>query len=165
MKTAAFVLALGFAGGIAAARPALAAGAGFECPTPSEPGAKPTIADVQKLLPSGDSMDDPAKLNAAIGTLRQDGAKAPYIIDHLIAAYCPTVAQDGALDAEARTAKMRRFAAQITSLVYQLGDTTRIIVSVPLPPELLQSAQAAAAKAKVPLDAWIAQSMTSSLSE
>jgi hypothetical protein len=92
------------------------------CPYTIE-GATPEKRDeIRTLLPQGNAMDDPARLNASIDGLRRLGLSQTSIVNHLIGAYCPTVAQEGALSDAEKTAKVRQFASRITALVHREED-------------------------------------------
>jgi hypothetical protein len=119
---------------LGAALPAQAARMNFECPEPIDETTPAKRAEIQKLLPLGNAMDKPDRLNASIDALRNLGLPRTLIIDHLIGAYCPTVATGNSLSVAEKTAKVRRFASRVTVLVYDVEEASEIILNVPLRP-------------------------------
>ncbi len=150
MTSSQFLLAAALAIGLGAAQPALAAGA-FECPV--RPVDQP--AAVKALLPAGNGLDDPAKLNAAVGAMRAQGVSQGVIIDNLIAAYCPLVAGNAALSDAQRATRVTRFASQIARTVYALDGADQIILDVSFPPSVVAAINAKASAAGVSPEAFI----------
>lgn len=134
-----------------AASPAFAA-TGFECP--ARPLDAAGAQRVQAALPSGDGLDRVEALNTAVTTLRGQGVNPVLIIDGLIAAYCPTVAAQKLTDAE-KTARVSRFAARITRIVYALDSADAVILDVPLSPATLDAVNARASAAGLTPEAWV----------
>jgi hypothetical protein len=52
-------------------------------------------------------MDNPVQLNASIDGLKRLGLSRTLIIDHLIGAYCPTVAQNSSLSNAEKAVEVR----------------------------------------------------------
>ena len=89
---------LAFFGLILIAMPSAAVAAEkFECPFPVGPNTSAKLQEIKRLLPDGNAMADPERLNATVGTLRRDGMPKSLIIDYLAGAYCPMVAQESSL--------------------------------------------------------------------
>ena len=65
----------------------------------------------------------------------RDGTSKSFIIDHLVGAYCPMVAQESSLSQGEKAVRVRRFTDQITQLVYSLESGLDIIINVPLTPD------------------------------
>ncbi|MFK8251689.1 hypothetical protein [Ancylobacter terrae] len=154
MNTAPLLSALVLACALAApgaVSPAVAA-TGFECP--ARPLDVPGDKRVQAALPTGDGLDRVEALNAAVINLRGQGVNPVLIIDGLIAAYCPTVASQQLTDAE-KTARVSRFAARITRVVYALDSAEAIILDVPLAPATLDAVTAKASALGVSPEAWV----------
>jgi hypothetical protein len=68
------------------------------------------------------------------------------IIDHLVGAYCPMVAQESSLTEAEKTARLQHFTGQITQLVYGLESGLDIIIHVPLTPDVVTVLNATASK-------------------
>ena len=98
------------------------------------------------MLPDGNAMANIERLNATIGTLRQDGMSKSQIIEHLVGAYCPMVAQESSLTEAEKTARLQHFTGQITQLVYGLESGLDIIIHVPLTPDVVTVLNATASK-------------------
>jgi len=137
----------------------VAASAAFECPVPA-PGAAPAQSQaIKAALPAGDAFADLTKLNAAVASLRSQGIGNAIIIDNLIAAYCPTVADNAALTEAQKREAVRRFAGQITRTVYGLESEDAVILDVPFPPNVIAAINARAAAAKISPEAWVAKAI------
>jgi hypothetical protein len=97
--------------------------------------------------------------------LRKSGMKPALIVDHLVGAYCPLVANDGSLSDKQKADRVRRFARQVTGLAYgQSGqDELDVLVDVPLMPTLLSQVEQAAAGAGISRDAWIERAIKQQL--
>jgi hypothetical protein len=91
-------------------------------------------------------MADPDRLNATVDTLRRDGMPKSLIIDRLVGAYCPMVAQESSLTEAEKTARLQHFTGQITQLVYGLESGLDIIIHVPLTPDVVTVLNATASK-------------------
>jgi hypothetical protein len=115
------------------------------------------------LLPDDNAMADIGRLNATIGTLRQDGMSKSQIIDHLVGVYCPMVAHQSSLTEVEKTAYLRRFTGQVTQLVYSLESDLDIIINVPLTPDVVAILNATASKQGLSGAAWIAMTVENAL--
>ncbi|PIK72240.1 hypothetical protein CS379_15045 [Methylobacterium frigidaeris] len=151
------LLSLALAGlPVLAAWPAVADG--LACPGSGKaaPDGPPFEAIVTPSAGAGASRD----LRAAVQRLRGEGLSNGAIIDHAVASDCPVIDRDGSLSLPQKQTALRSFAAQITTLVYDPAqDTTRILVTVPVPTTLSDQIDAAAAKAKEGRDAWIVRTL------
>jgi hypothetical protein len=164
MNKSTLLCGLAFFGPIFTAMPpAGAAAEKFECPVPLVPNAVAKLQEIQRVLPDGNAMTDPGRLNATVDTLRRDGMPKRLIIDHLVGAYCPMVAQESSLTEVEKTARLQRFTGQITQLVYSLGSGLDIIINVPLTPDVVAVLNATASKQGLSGAAWIAMTVESAL--
>lgn len=160
MKRALLFATAAFALAVSASAPALAAGP-FECPL--KPLEAPQAASIRALLPSGDAFDDVERLNAAVTTLKAQGTNPVLVIDNLISAYCPLVAaQSGLTDAQ-KSARVVRFAARVTRVVYALEGADEIILDVAFPPVVVNAINAKARAAGVSPEAWIQSTVNAAL--
>lgn len=87
--------------------PSQAVRARFECPKTIEGTTPDKRAEIRTLLPSENVMDNPVQLNASIDGLKRLGLSRTLIIDHLIGAYCPTVAQNSSLSNAEKAVEVR----------------------------------------------------------
>jgi len=138
---------------------AVAAGSSFECPAQPGDYLKLGPAEMAALLPVGDPLDDPAKLDAAIDTLRRQGLSSALIIDGLIGSYCPIVAADASLTVPQKTSRVQKFAMRITRLVYSFEGAEDIILDVPFDPPVVDAIRSRAAAAGVTPEKWIAEAV------
>lgn len=145
--------------------PAAAVTSGFECPRTIDGSTATEAAEIARLLPVGNAMDDPSRLNESIDTLRRFGLSKTLIIDHLIAAYCPVVAQNGALSVGDKTARVRRFARRITLLVYSEEQVSDIIIDIALQPDVVDRVNERARKAGQSPETWIADTIKTVLGQ
>ncbi len=118
-----------------------------------EPGA----AEMTALLPAGDPLDEPAKLDSAIDAMRAQGLGSASIIDGLIGAYCPIVADDASLTDAQKASRVQRFAVRITKLVYSFEGADEIILDVPFSPPVVDAINGKAAEAGMTPEKWIAK--------
>lgn len=139
----------------------IASAAAFECPWRPVDAESGRAHDVKSLLPVGDPLDDPGQLAAAVDTLRRQGMSDVLIVDNLIGEYCPVVAADTSLDDAAKATRVRRFASTITNLVYASEDTTDILLTVPLPPAVVDQVRERSKAAGISLQDWMANAVTS----
>ncbi|MET4204729.1 MULTISPECIES: hypothetical protein [unclassified Bradyrhizobium] len=135
----------------------------FECPLPVKPTTPAKLQEIQRLLPDGNAMANSERLSATIGTLRQGGMSKSLIIDHLVGAYCPMVAQESSLTEAEKNAHLRRFTGQVTQLVYSLESGLDIIISVPLTPDVVAVLNETARKQGLSGAAWIAMTVENAL--
>jgi hypothetical protein len=73
------------------------------------------------------------------------------------------VAQEGSLTEAEKVAKVRRFAGQITQMVYSLESGLDVIVNVPLTPDVVDALNAMARKQGLSSSAWIAMTIENAL--
>lgn len=148
---------------LVASHGSLASAAPFECvwrPVDADSGG---AHDVKSLLPVGDPLDSPARLMAAVDTLRRQGMADVVIIDNLIGEYCPVVAADRSLNDPEKIARVRQFASTITSLVYASEEMKDILLTFPLPPDVVDQVREEAKAAGVSLQDWIANTVTAAV--
>ncbi|SRR6266851_9496533 len=143
--------------------PASAAAEKFECALAVKPTTPAKLQEIQRLLPDGNAMANIERLNATIGTLRQDGMSKSQIIDHLVGVYCPIVAQESSLTEAEKTEHLQRFTGQVTQLVYSLESGLDIIINVPLTPDVVAVLNATASKQGLSGAAWIAMTVENAL--
>ena len=135
----------------------------FNCPfifTSSDPSK---LERIRALLPDASAIGSVGRLNSTVDTLRRDGMTKSQIVSHLVGAYCPMVAQDSSLTEADKATKVRRFAGQITQLVYSLESGLDIIVNVPLTPDVVDALNATARKQGLSSSAWIAMTVENAL--
>jgi hypothetical protein len=140
-----------------------AAAAKFECPSPLKPSAPATLAKITSQLPDRTAMADVGRLTTTIDVLRREGLPKSGIIDDIIGAYCPMVAQEGSLSDTEKTVNVRRFSGQITHLVYSLESGLDIIINVPFTPDVVDAINAKARKQGLSGPAWIAMTVENAL--
>jgi S-methylmethionine-dependent homocysteine/selenocysteine methylase len=137
----------------------------FECPSSFKPNTAAKLEQIKGLLPSTSAMSDINQLNATIAALRRDGMSKRLIIDHLIGAYCPMVAQEASSTAAEKAALVRRFSGQVTRLVYSLESGLDIIINVPLTPDIVDAVNDIAKKQGLSGPAWIAMTIDDALQQ
>lgn len=142
----------------------LAAGSDFECPTQPAGYLKLSPAEMTALLPVGDPLDDPARLDAAIDALRRQGLSSALVIDGLIGSYCPIVAADTLLTVPQKTSRVQKFAMRITRLVYSFEGAEDIILDIPFDPPVVDAIRSRAAAAGMTPEKWIAKAVDTALS-
>jgi hypothetical protein len=118
---------------------------------------------IRTLLPDANAMGSVGRLNSTIDTLRREGMAKSQIVSHLVGAYCPMVAQEGSLTDAEKVAKVRRFAGQITQMVYSLESGLDVIINVPLTPDVVDALNATARKQGLTSSAWIAMTVENAL--
>ena len=136
----------------------------FECPNPFTPNTPATLEEIKGLLPDAGAMANIGQLTTAINALRREGMPKNLIIDHLIGAYCPMVAQGSLPEAEKSTL-VRRFSGQVTRLVYSLESGLDIIINVPLTPDIADAVNTVAKKQGLSGPAWIAMAVDHALQQ
>ena len=144
--------------------PAPAAFAAFACPVTPPPASKPmpNIAPILKAY--DDPRADPA-LAVVIKGLKAESMPNGEIVDHVVAAYCPTVdAVSGLSDAD-KDHLVERFAAELAQAVYAPVDSKvdAILLDVPLSPDLFGKIKDAADKSKLSQDAWVTKALTAAV--
>lgn len=143
--------------------PAEAALSNFVCPETIKGTTPDKRAEIRTLLPSGDAMENPTRLNASIDELRRLGLSQTLIVDHLIGAYCPTVAENTSLSDSEKTSKVRQFASRITVLVYREEDVSEILLNVPLKPSVVDEVNAKAEASGISVEKWLARAVETAL--
>ncbi|ANY80903.1 hypothetical protein BB934_23945 [Microvirga ossetica] len=144
-------------------RPADAAA--FTCPdtvTSDAPRNAPPLSD---LYSGANNLAGGNRVGELVADLRKSGMKPALIVDHLVGAYCPLVANDGSLSDKQKADRVRRFARQVTGLAYGSSDQGEldVLVDVPLMPTLLGQVDQAAAGVGMSRDAWIERAIKQQL--
>ena len=144
-------------------RPADAAA--FTCPdtvTSDAPRNAPPLSD---LYSGANDVTASNRLSEVMADLRKDGMKPALIVDHLVSAYCPLVANDSSLSDKQRADRIQRFARQVTGLAYGSSgqDESDVLIEVPLMPTLLGQVDQAAGRAGLSRDAWIERAIKQQL--
>ncbi|WP_188611419.1 hypothetical protein [Chelatococcus reniformis] len=145
------------------AGPAQAASAGFACAFRQLEGGDALAADLKPLLPRGEALNDADNLNNAVSALRQRKVRDAVIVDSLVSAYCPVVADDGALTAAQKATKVQRYAMRVSGIVYAPPDAEAILLTVPLAPSVANKVNAKAQAVGVTPDTWIANAVSAAL--
>jgi hypothetical protein len=135
----------------------------FECPATLKPSTPAKLEEIKGLLPDGNAMADVGRLNSTIATLRREGMPNMRIIDHLVTAYCPVVAQESSVTNADKLARVRRFAGQVTRLVYSLESGLDVIINVPLTPDVVDAINTTARRQGLSGPAWIAMTVENAL--
>lgn len=135
----------------------LPAQAGFKCPLTIEGTTPEKRAEIEKLLPPGNAIDDPDRLNASIDGLRRLGLSRSQIVNHLIGAECPMIARNGSLSDKEKTARVRRYASRITALVYNVENASEIVLDVPLKPAIVDQVNAKAQQSGLSVENWLSR--------
>jgi hypothetical protein len=135
----------------------------FNCPFISTSITPSKLERIKALLPDANAMGSVGRLNSTIDTLRREGMAKSQIVSHLVAAYCPIVAQEGSLTEAEKAAKVRRFAGRITQLVYSLESGLDVIINVPLTPDVVDEINAAARRQGLSSPAWIGMTVENAL--
>ena len=117
----------------------VSAQSGFTCPPIRKGGTAHQRAAIRALLPSGEAMEDPAQLNASVAGLKRLGLSKTLITDHLIGAYCESIAHNGYLSDDEKTDDVRQFAGQVTHLVFNEADVSDISLNVLLKPSVVDA--------------------------
>lgn len=146
-----FALALGlvvpFAG--------TAMASGFECPAVGDLATTELEAKIDTLLPTGDVLAQPEKLYEAATLLRDHGMSDASTVNHLIARFCPSVADNSSLSDQQKTDRVRQFASEAAQIVSQQDETVDIIYTIKLEPDLAQRVENFAAKEGTSAENWI----------
>jgi hypothetical protein len=135
----------------------------FECPRPLKPSTPATLAEIKSQLPDGKAMADVGRLSATIDRLRRNGLPKSGIINHLVGAYCPMVAQESSLTDAEKSAILRRFSGQVTHLVYSLESGLDVIINVPFTPDVVDAINTRARKQGLSGPAWISMTVENAL--
>ncbi len=159
-----FVLLLSLAFSMLTIVPAVGADK-FECPFPFKPNTPAKLEQIKGLLPGANAMSDINQLSATIATLRREGMSKRLMVDHLIGAYCPMVAQEASLTDAEKAARVARFSGQVTQLVYSLESGLDVIINVPLTPDIVDAVNDIAKKQGLSGPAWIAMTIDDALQQ
>jgi len=135
----------------------------FQCPATLKPSTPAKLEEISGLLPDRNAMADVGRLNSTIATLRREGMPNIRIIDHLVTAYCPVVAQESSVTEAEKVVRVRRFAGQVTRLVYSLESGLDIIINVPLTPDVVDAINTTASRQGLSGPAWIAMTVENAL--
>lgn len=87
------------------------------------------------------------------------------VIDHLVGAYCLMIIREAPLSEADKAALVRRFAGQVTRLVYSLESGLDIIINVPLTPDVVDMVNSVAKKQGLSGPAWIAMTIEYALQQ
>src|ERR1700761_55454 len=132
---------------------------GFPCP-PIRKGGTPTErAAIRKLIPSGNALEHPAQLNASVSELKRLGLSKVLVTDHLIGAYCTSIARNGALSDAEKTEDVRAFAAQVTHLVYHEDNVSDISLNVLLKPSVADAVNVKAQASGLSTQQWMSRTI------
>jgi hypothetical protein len=131
--------------------------AAFTCPETMMPDAPRNASPLRDLDSGAHDVTASNRLSELMADLRKDGMKPALIVDHLVSAYCPLVANDSSLSDKQKADRMRRFARQVTGLAYGPSgqEELDVLVEVPLVLTLLGQLDQAAGRAGLSRDAWI----------
>jgi hypothetical protein len=146
------------------AEPVFAGEPKFECLRDHRSSSAVKRDEVRMRLPTGNAIDDPSRLGATVSKLRSDGMPEALIAEHLTGAYCRALSQDTSLSGVEKTARARRFAAQITALLRQ-QDSNTMIIDVPLKPGVVAAVISAARKDGLSIDGWISRVVETELQQ
>ncbi len=135
----------------------------FVCPAKVVGADASQVPQITSVMPAGDALDDVAKLNAAVATLRERGISSGIIIDNLISAYCPVVAANASMNDQQKTAQVRRFAAKVVRIVYALDSAEDIILDVPFQPGVMNVINSRASAERLAPEQWVANAVGSYL--
>jgi len=135
----------------------------LDCPSIVTSSDPLKLERITALLPNANAMGSVGRLNSSIDTLRREGMAKSQIVSHLVGAYCPMVAQESSLTEAEKAAKVRRFAGQITQMVYSLESGLDVIINVPLTPDVVDAINATARKQGLSTPAWIAMTVENAL--
>ena len=135
----------------------VAHGAGFVCAYKEAPDAPKNMAPVTGLTEDMTQAEARQRLAELVGDLTVAKMPPALIVDHLVWAYCPLVANDKALSDAQKTARLRRFAAQVAGIVYAPASETEldILVDMPVAPALLDQIDKAAKADGLSRDEWL----------
>ena len=135
----------------------------FVCPAKVVGASSSQEQQIASVIPSGDALDDVAKLNVAVAALRSQGISSGIIIDNLISAYCPGVAANASLNDQQKTTQVRRFSAKIIRVVYGLDSGDDIILDVPFQPDVIDVINSKASAERLAPEQWVANAIGSYL--
>ena len=157
--------ALASLAGFGALSVAWADSATFTCPDVTL-SAAPSVAQIVQDGYSGpDDVDASNRLRELVAELRRTGTKPAFIVDQLIAAYCPLVATDMSLTDQEKVGRVRVFSRRVTEMAYLPAESGEIdvLVTVPLTPTLLGRVDEASRRAGMSRDHWLEQAINRQL--
>ena len=79
----------------------------FVCPVTDSNLRADELARIRTVLPAGNALEHPAQLSASITELKRLGLSRAMIVDHLVGAYCPAIAQRSSLSDAQKTEDVR----------------------------------------------------------
>jgi hypothetical protein len=133
--------------------------AGFTCPNAVEGTTQAQQSEIDTLLPSGDAMDDPGRLNASIDGLKRLGLSRTLIIDHLIGSYCPIIDRDSSLTNSEKAVRIRQFASRISPVVYSEENISDVLLTVFLKPSVVDEVNAKAQASGMSPESWLSKAI------
>jgi hypothetical protein len=158
MTVAIITIALSPANAEVAAK-TVTAQSGFTCPPVRNGAMARQRAAIRAMLPSGDALENPAQLNASISSLKRLGLSKTLVTDHLIGAYCATIARNSYLSDTEKTEDVRQFAGQVTDLVYRDDDVSEISLNVLLKPSVADAVNIKAQASGLSTEQWVAKTL------
>ena len=137
----------------------------FTCPETVTSDVPGDASPLSGLFSGATDLTASNRVSELVTDLRKTGMKPALIVDRLVGAYCPLVANDGSLSDKQKADRVRRFARQVTGLAYGPSDQGEldVLVDVPLMPTLLGQVDQAAAGAGMSRDAWIERAIKQQL--
>jgi hypothetical protein len=165
MLNAALVSASLYSARAEVADKAIPAQSAFACPSAVNGATAEQREKIRELLPSGNALQDPARLNASIDGLKRLGLSKTMIVDHLVGAYCATVARDKPLSDTAKTAEVRRFASRITPIVDNEENVSEISLNVLLRPSVVDKVNAEAQAGGLSVEKWLSKTVEAAVQQ
>ena len=159
------LLVLVYGAGLIGSLTRAADAAAFTCPETMMPDAPRNSSPLSDLYSGANDVTASNCLSEVVADLRKDGMKPALIVDHLVSADCPLVANDSSLSDKQKADRMRRFARQVTGLAFGPSgqDELDVLVEVPLAPTLLGQADQAAGRVGLSRGAWIERAIKQQL--
>lgn len=151
--------------GIAAPLAVDEARAAFTCAYKEAPDAPKNMAPVTGLKEDMTQVEAHKRLAELVGDLAIAKMPPAQIVDHLVWAYCPLLANDKTLTDTEKTARMRRFAAEVAGMVYAPPSEAEldILLDLPIAPALLGQVDKAAKADGMSRDEWLRLAIEKSL--
>ena len=135
----------------------------FICPATNGTLKPDELARIRTVLPTGNALEHPAQLSTSIAELKHLGLSRKMIVDHLVGAYCPAIAQRGSLSDAQKAEDVRLYANRITDHVYGQDHVDDIMLTVPLKPSDADRVNAAARANGVSVEKWLSTAVESAL--
>lgn len=135
----------------------------FVCPETNTSLKADEFARIRAVLPAGNALEHPAQLSASVAELKRLGLSRAMIVDHLVGAYCPTIAQRSSLSDAQKTEDVSLYASRVTAHVYGEGHVEDIVMTVLLKPSDADRVSAAARKGGVSVEKWLSTAVESAL--